>query len=170
MKKLATFLSITLVLTMLFDVLSKQWVERIAAHEISIAGQFIRLNLNYNTGIAFGLFQDQGLWPTIVIACVVVVMVVVLIRAILRHTLPVLTGIPVGLILGGAIANLIDRLPDGRVTDFLDVGLGTLRWPTFNLADCFIVVGVILLLSRSIETKIEHTQLSVSETSIEYRR
>jgi signal peptidase II len=52
---------------------------------------------------------------------------------------------PIGLILGGAIANFGDRLPDGRVTDFLDVGVGATRWPTFNLADSFIVLGVAAL-------------------------
>ncbi|CAM9923671.1 unnamed protein product, partial [Chrysoparadoxa australica] len=46
-----------------------------------------------------------------------------------------------GLFLGGGIANLLDRLVDGRVTDFIDVGVHSLRWPTFNLADMFIVMG-----------------------------
>ena len=50
------------------------------------------------------------------------------------------------MILGGAIANFVDRLSDGRVTDFLDFGLGAARWPTFNLADSFIIVGAALLL------------------------
>jgi signal peptidase II len=48
--------------------------------------------------------------------------------------------------LGGAIANFADRLIDGRVTDFLDVGVGAARWPTFNLADSFIIVGMAWLL------------------------
>lgn len=50
-----------------------------------------------------------------------------------------------GLVLGGALANAVDRWPDGRVTDFLDVGLGAARWPAFNLADAAIVVGDALL-------------------------
>jgi len=50
------------------------------------------------------------------------------------------------LLLGGAIANFGDRLLDGRVTDFLDVGLGITRWPTFNLADSFIMLGIAWLL------------------------
>lgn len=47
-----------------------------------------------------------------------------------------------GLLLGGGVANLLDRLPDGQVTDFIDVGLGALRWPTFNIADACIVAAV----------------------------
>lgn len=164
MKKLGALSLMTLVLTVLSDVLSKRWIEQLAPREVSIAGQFLKLNLNYNTGVAFGLFQNMGLLPIIVTGCIVVI-AIGFIRGILKHTVPILVGIPVALILGGAIANLIDRLMDGRVTDFLDIGLGTLRWPTFNLADCFIVVGValLLLMPLSRKTTADHSQLSMSD-------
>jgi signal peptidase II len=50
----------------------------------------------------------------------------------------------VGLILGGAVGNLIDRIATGEVVDFLDVGIGSTRWPVFNIADSAVVVGVVL--------------------------
>ena len=48
-----------------------------------------------------------------------------------------------GLVLGGTLGNLTDRLIDGSVTDFVSVGIGSLRWPTFNVADSAVVVGII---------------------------
>jgi signal peptidase II len=51
-----------------------------------------------------------------------------------------------GLVLGGAIGNLIDRLRFGRVVDFLDIGYGDVRWPVFNVADVAVVAGVALFL------------------------
>jgi signal peptidase II len=61
-----------------------------------------------------------------------------------------ITAWPIGLFLGGAVANFVDRLPDGRVTDFLDVGIGAYRWPTFNLADSFIVLGVAIFMQLAL--------------------
>lgn len=59
-----------------------------------------------------------------------------------------LAGLAYGLILGGAVGNLIDRLRLGHVIDFIDIGLRGWRWYTFNLADAFIVIGIIVLLGR----------------------
>ena len=69
-------------------------------------------------------------------------------RFCIRRNPDVITAaeVALGLVLGGGTANLVDRFPDGRVTDFIDVGLGLHRWPTFNLADVFILTGVGLLL------------------------
>ena len=91
-----------------------------------------------NSGIAFGLFGSR---TTIVIAVTTVAvgwMIWFFARSGRRH--PVLP-VALGLVLGGSIANLIDRVRLGYVTDFLDVTL----WPAFNLADTFIVVGVAIL-------------------------
>ncbi len=91
-----------------------------------------------NTGIAFGLFADS---TSIVIGLTVIAigaLVVFFARAGRRHPL---LPVAVGLVLGGSISNLVDRLRLGYVTDFLDLDY----WPAFNLADSFIVVGVGLL-------------------------
>jgi signal peptidase II len=53
-----------------------------------------------------------------------------------------------GLLIGGALGNLIDRVRFGYVIDFIDMGIGNLRWFTYNLADAFITVGAIFLLAR----------------------
>jgi len=100
---------------------------------------FFRITYVTNTGGAFGLFANQTLF--------IVVMAAFGIGAILLYYWypPSQRGLikaSLGLQLGGAVGNLVDRLRYGEVTDFLDVGF----WPVFNLADSAIVIGVMLLL------------------------
>jgi signal peptidase II len=94
-----------------------------------------------NTGIAFGLFSGSTSIVIVLTAVAIGAMVVFFARSGRRHPL---LPVAVGLVLGGSISNLVDRLRLGYVTDFLDLDY----WPAFNLADTFIVVGVgILFLS-----------------------
>ncbi|MGH3030086.1 MAG: signal peptidase II [Gaiellaceae bacterium] len=92
-----------------------------------------------NPGIAFGLFSSWATAVTILTACAIAWMVFYFARSGARH--PVLP-VALGLLIGGSLANLIDRIRLGHVTDFLDLRF----WPAFNLADTFIVVGVGILL------------------------
>ena len=91
-----------------------------------------------NSGIAFGLFGSRTAIVIAVTGVAVGAMLVFFARSGRRH--PVLP-VALGLVLGGSIANLIDRVRLGHVTDFLDL----VAWPAFNLADTFIVVGVAIL-------------------------
>jgi signal peptidase II len=91
-----------------------------------------------NTGIAFGLFADATSIVIILTACAIAALVIFFGRSARRHPL---LPVAVGLVLGGSVSNLVDRLRLGHVTDFLDLDY----WPAFNLADTFIVVGVWLL-------------------------
>lgn len=134
-------------LALVADWLTKGWAERaLELHQpVPIVGQFFRLTLNYNTGVAFSMFVGGGRWLAAASGIIIVGLLVWSIRALRSGTLPPAASWPIGLILGGAMANFVDRLPDGRVTDFLDVGLAAARWPTFNLADTWIVLGIALL-------------------------
>ncbi len=91
-----------------------------------------------NTGIAFGLFADSTTAVIALTALAVGAMLVFFGRTAQRHPL---VPIALGLVIGGSVANLLDRVRLGHVTDFLDFAY----WPAFNLADTFIVVGVGLL-------------------------
>ena len=91
-----------------------------------------------NSGIAFGLFADSTTAVILLTAAAVTAMLVFFGRTARRHPL---LPVALGLVIGGSIANLIDRVRLGHVTDFLDFAY----WPAFNLADTFIVVGVGLL-------------------------
>jgi len=134
-------------LAFLADTLSKGWAEQSLAGRppIEVIGDTFQLDLGYNTGIAFGIFANGGAAVLIASGIVIVVLSAWVIRALWRSPGPALPLSPIGLILGGAAANFVDRFGDGRVTDFLDIGVGTLRWPTFNLADSAIVLGLGLL-------------------------
>jgi signal peptidase II len=91
-----------------------------------------------NTGIAFGIFPGRLEVITLLTAVAVVWMFAHFARAGARHPL---FPVALGLLIGGSISNLADRVRNGYVTDFIHLT----HWPTFNLADTFIVIGVALL-------------------------
>ena len=144
-----------LLIVLAVDWLTKTWAERTLPlyTPIPVIGQFFRLTLGYNTGVAFGLFANGGVWPLVITGLIIIILAVWMVRALRTNEIPPVAAWPIGLILGGAIANFVDRLPDERVTDFLDMGLSAARWPTFNLADSFIVVGVAVLLWISMTSR-----------------
>ena len=121
------------------DQLTKQVVGRTLGlgESVDIVGPF-SIHHVQNSGIAFGLFGSRTSIVIVVTAIAVGAMLVFFARSGRRH--PVLP-VALGLVLGGSIANLVDRVRLGHVTDFLDL----VAWPAFNLADTFIVVGVALL-------------------------
>jgi signal peptidase II len=91
-----------------------------------------------NSGVAFGFFSGGG----IVLVIIGIASVVALLAFFATHSRRPLVWLPTGLLLGGAAGNLIDRLHQGYVTDFIDPVL----WPAFNLADTCITLGVVSLL------------------------
>ena len=121
------------------DQLTKQVVGRTLelGDSVDIVGPFTIHHVQ-NSGIAFGLFGSRTSIVIAVTAIAVGAMLVFFARSGQRH--PVLP-VALGLVLGGSIANLVDRVRLGHVTDFLDL----VAWPAFNLADTFIVVGVTIL-------------------------
>lgn len=123
----------------LADQLTKQVVGRTLAvgERVDLVGPFSIRHVE-NSGIAFGLFASRTTFVIAITAIAVGWMVWFFARSGRRH--PVLP-VALGLVLGGSVANLIDRMRLGRVTDFLDLE----AWPAFNLADTFIVVGVGIL-------------------------
>lgn len=110
-----------------------------------VLGEWVRLTLVYNPGAAFGL--HLGPWSRWIFLALTVVALVVMWR--LYRTGP--AGAPwrtwaLALVSGGAAGNLVDRIHSPRgVVDFLDVGVGATRWPTFNVADIAVSTGAILL-------------------------
>jgi len=101
---------------------------------------FFRFTYGTNTGGVFGFFSNQTFLITV--AAIISVVVILLYS---RHKMAqsMLVKVSLGLILGGSIGNLIDRIRLGAVTDFIDVG----AWPVFNLGDSAIDIGVVLLIA-----------------------
>jgi signal peptidase II len=109
---------------------------------------FINLIVVWNRGISYGLFQqhsDLGRWVLIVISILAAIGLTVWIR----RTSAKLLAVSLGLIAGGAIGNVIDRLAYGAVFDFIQFHIGSWSWYVFNVADAAIVAGVVGLLYDS---------------------
>jgi len=129
------------------DVLTKLVAEAtlLLTPGVPVIGEWVQLRLVYNRGAAFGL--HVGPYSRWVFFAVAVLAVVVLNRMSL-HTSPGdrFRQLALGLVAGGAAGNLVDRVRSARgVVDFLDVGVGSLRWPTFNVADIAVSCGGIAL-------------------------
>lgn len=148
-------LLLVLLVAVIADTVSKAWAEQTLRLQqpVPLLGDLFRLTLGYNTGVAFGQFANSGVWPLVLTGVIIVGLEVWLVNILRSGELPHTAAWPIGLILGGAIANFADRLPDGRVTDFLDLGVDIARWPTFNLADSFIVLGLIILMVAALFEK-----------------
>ena len=108
----------------------------------------LRLTLVENRGVSFGLFQSDAPWTRWALAGFSLAVAGVLAGWARRAERP-LTGFCVGLIMGGAVGNLIDRVRLGSVVDFVDVQSLHFPW-VFNLADSAITVGIILLLAENL--------------------
>jgi signal peptidase II len=106
---------------------------------------FFNLVLGFNPGVSFGLFDDLGpAGPTILSAGMAAIIAVLLVW--LRRSEDRRERLALVLVIGGATGNLVDRLRQGAVTDFLDFYVGEYHWPTFNFADVAISLGVVILI------------------------
>ncbi len=132
-------------LVVVADQLSKLGIRSNLAVEQSLfeLGFFQIIRVPPNTGAAFGLFQGQSFALTIV--ALVAIAVILCYALFIYRRFPLLDNMPnriaIGLILGGTVGNLIDRLRFGGVIDFISVGSW---WPAFNIADAAVTVGVII--------------------------
>jgi len=120
---------------------------------------FLQLVPIHNTGSAFGLFQGQSF--VLIIVAAVGIAFILLTAFLLYRRFPLLATTPnriaLGLILGGALGNWVDRLRFGQVTDFIDVGF----WPVFNVADSAITVAAIIIAFSLIRlARVEETDSS----------
>jgi len=135
-------------LSFLLDQATKWWILNHVMYPprvIPVTG-FFNLVLGFNTGVSFGLFGEAPAW---LLMAFILPMVAGLLVWMTR-TDSRLTAIALGLVVGGAFGNLLDRLRHGAVTDFLDFYVGAYHWPAFNFADVAIVSGVALLLIESV--------------------
>jgi signal peptidase II len=112
---------------------------------VPVIGEFFRLTYIYNPGAAFGLhLGDASRFIFLALALIAVVVLFFMYRAS-----PVedrVRRVSIALVTGGALGNVVDRIRSPRgVVDFLDVGIGNLRWPVFNIADIAVTTGAILL-------------------------
>ncbi|MCD6300267.1 MAG: signal peptidase II [Dehalococcoidales bacterium] len=140
----SAILLLTATLVVVADQLSKLWIRSnlLVGQSLFEVG-FFRFTHIHNTGAAFGLFRGHSLILTVV--ALFGVALLLLYAFLLYRRYPLLNNrlsrVALGLVLGGTIGNLIDRLHLGYVTDFLDFT----AWPAFNIADSAVTVGVIII-------------------------
>lgn len=128
--------------------------EWLVTERIAVLGSFVGLQKSYNAGIAFGIRLPAYLQELLIGSALVGITYMALRTA---HTR--LSAIGFGLIIGGGAANIIDRIPDGLVTDVLQVG----SFPIFNLADSCITVGVGLLLLEGVMMRRRRLQVDIHD-------
>jgi signal peptidase II len=112
---------------------------------------FLNLSLVFNSGAAFGFLSGASGWQNLLfvgIAIIVSFFIIVMVKHVGVNDTQVLTGLM--LILGGAAGNLIDRLRQGYVVDFIDFHYQNWHWPAFNIADSSITIGAVLLVLDAI--------------------
>jgi len=135
--------SLTGLLIVVADQFSKAWIRANLPEGRSLFETgFLRITHVHNTGAAFGLFPDQS-FALIIVALIGITAILAYVLVIYRYfPLPdgMLGKLALGLVFGGTLGNLIDRLRFGYVIDFIDFGF----WPAFNIADSAITVGIII--------------------------
>jgi signal peptidase II len=148
-RRAATWLFAAAALVYLMDRLSKGWAEaRLPGRPIEVIPGVLTFRFATNPGGAFSLGQDL---PWFFVLATISVSAAIVVTAF-RHTRP-MTAVALGLVLGGALGNLTDRIVrgpglSGRVVDFIDLQV----WPVFNLADTAIVIGAVALALGSFAT------------------
>ncbi len=137
----------TAVAIVVADAATKLLAESLLARRLPLAviGDWVQLRLVYNQGAAFGLdVGDSSRWVFFALAVIALIVLGSMVRS--TRSGDRLRLLALALVCGGAAGNLIDRIRSAQgVVDFVDVGVGGWRWPTFNVADSAITVGAIAL-------------------------
>lgn len=150
------------------DQVSKWWIVfdvMIPPKTIPVFPSF-NLVMGWNRGVSFGMFNSASpmhQWLLIGLALVVVVVLLVW----LKRAESRLIALSLGLIIGGALGNVIDRIHFGAVADFLDFYVGGYHWPAFNVADAGITVGAVILVLDSLLTGDDRNKTGTEESDIE---
>ena len=141
-----------MVVTLVVDQISKELVLGYLLKTgavVSVIDGFFRLVVVWNRGVSFGMLGGDRALPPWVLSAVAVAVCIALFIWLRRSDRP-LHGWGIGLVIGGAIGNVVDRARWGAVFDFADFYVGQGHWPAFNVADSAIVVGVGLMLIDSL--------------------
>ena len=138
-------LLLTAALVLAADLLTKALASRLLApgFPVPVLGDLVRFTLVHNTGAAFGLFPGSRTAFIVFSVLAILVIAVLYLRMAERRRSEL---VALGALLGGALGNLHDRVRQGFVVDFIEIGIDRFRWPVFNVADIAVTGGVALLL------------------------
>lgn len=116
---------------------------------------FFNLVSAWNRGISFGMFNSDSAYSGWILSGIAIVIVIFLLNW-LRKSESKRISLAIGLIIGGAVGNIVDRGVHGAVFDFIDLHLGGYHWPAFNFADSGITIGAVILILDSVFVKSEN--------------
>lgn len=133
---------LTTLIVLISDQFSKQFFSQLGK-DFDVVDGILRITLVRNSGAAFGMFQEGRLF--LVVSSVIASMVIIFLAGRIPPK-ETRRRVFLGMILGGALGNLVDRVYPGQVIDFIDMGIASYRWPVYNLADAAVTVGGILLI------------------------
>ena len=150
-KKENIYFFLIIFLLFIADRFSKMYVINNFSDNVYFVSNFINVDLIWNTGIAFGLLSlETPLFYKIVSFLIGMVILIIFYNFIIFNNL---YKFPFSIILGGALGNFYDRLILGAVPDFIDIHYNNFHWFTFNLADIFIILGIIIFLVQDLFKK-----------------
>lgn len=145
--KLFSYAILIAILVTILDLYSKNIIFSFLENKINYSlkiTNFFNLVTVYNRGVSFGLF-DNIEYSVFILATLGIIITIILIIWLGRINQAHI-AIALGLIIGGAMGNIIDRIVNGAVADFLDFHIANYHWPAFNLADSAITIGAIILI------------------------
>ena len=138
----------------ILDQITKYWVLSFLGVSAYIPfGDYFNLVRAWNTGVSFSMLNDYGNMGAWLLSGLAVVIVIMLFFWLRKENSRVIQ-IALGMIMGGAVGNVIDRIRFGAVFDFLDVHIGDHHWPAFNAADSFICIGAAVIIAEAVVAKI----------------
>ncbi|MCE3232047.1 MAG: lspA [Rickettsiaceae bacterium] len=158
MRMLVKGLSIS-ALVILLDQWSKYYVFKIIDafnHPVIEVLPFFNLVKVYNYGVSFGMFNGLE-YGKYILSAVAITITLILCFLLFKATKSYI-AIAYGLIIGGAVGNIIDRITFGAVADFFDFYIGNYHWPAFNVADSAVCIGVFMILLEGIICKEKESQ------------
>ena len=140
---------VIIILVFIFDRLSKiKIVDYELSRESVFINDYLNLNLVWNTGVAFGLFSQNANFYYHAISFLIFMVIVFLFYLTIKANF--IDKISFSLIIGGALGNFYDRVYYYAVPDFIDFHINDFHWFTFNIADIFITVGVVVLIVKDL--------------------
>ena len=133
-------------LIVMLDQISKRliWTAFQDTGGMNLIDGVLRIRLSTNTGAVMGILS--GSRPILITVTIISIITLIYFAYRMRYA-PVFKRVCLGLVLGGAFGNLIDRIATGKVIDFIDMGIGSVRWPTYNVADIAVTLGAACLIA-----------------------
>ena len=146
LKKFIIGVILILFLTILLDQLTKYiaFIVLFKEKQVLIINHYLNFRPVWNDGISFGMLQGYGNFGRI--SFIIIAISISLWIILYSRKLNIIGFVGYNMIAGGALGNVIDRIIHGKVIDFIDVHYKEYHWPTFNMADSFIFIGVLLFI------------------------